>query len=148
MKVILLKSIPKVGKKDEVIDIAAGYAQHALFPKKLAIAATPIALKSLERQKQNTAAEKEVRHALLNKAIEALNNDKLVMQVKANEQGSLFSKIHAADIAAFLMEMHRIAIDAASISLPDGPIKKIGKYRIIVSDEDYHSTFTIELVQQ
>ncbi len=148
MKVILLKSVPKVGTKDQVVEVAAGFAQHSLFPKKLAILATPAALESVARRKQNVVAEKQVRHHLLDAAIKDLNGVQLTMLVRANEQGSLFSKIHEADIAAYLSEKHRISIDPAILKLTDGPIKTLGMHTIHVADDGYTADFTIELVKQ
>lgn len=148
MKVILLKSVPKVGKKDDVIEVAAGYAQHSLFPNKLAIAATPATLAAVARRKQNTVAEKEVRHRLLDTAIESLNGTRVSMAVKANEQGGLFSKIHANDIAEFLLHAHRISISPESLQLVDGPIKTLGIHTIHVRDDEFGADFTIELVKE
>lgn len=39
MKVILKQDIKGVGKKDQVINAADGYARNFLFPKKLAVPA-------------------------------------------------------------------------------------------------------------
>ena len=39
MKVILLDNIKGVGKKDEVINAADGYARNYLLPRKLAVEA-------------------------------------------------------------------------------------------------------------
>ena len=50
MKVILLQDVPKVGKKDQVIEAKEGYARNFLFPKKLAVEATPANMKELQRQ--------------------------------------------------------------------------------------------------
>jgi large subunit ribosomal protein L9 len=146
MKVILLKSVQKVGKKGDIIEVAAGYAQHALFPKKFAVLATPQAIALLERQKQNDISEKEIRHSLLTKAILELANDQLVISVKANEQGSLFSKITAVDIASELMTQKRISIDPELLTIAEGTIKKLGTYVIGVSDQEYQSTFTIKFI--
>ena len=44
MKVILLKDIPKIGKKNEIKEISDGYARNFLLAKKLAELATPQAI--------------------------------------------------------------------------------------------------------
>ncbi len=144
MKIILLKSVTKVGHKDDIIDVADGFAQHSLFPKKLAIAATPAAIARLKQQQQNTRVVREVRHKLLDAAIQELNAVTLRMKVKANDQGSLFSKIHASDIVNYLSKEHHIDIDESNIQIPD--IKKLGSYKITVSDEGYTATVTIDVI--
>ena len=146
MKVLLLKSVPKVGKYDEVVEVAEGYASHALFPKRLAVAASASALAARDRRHQNTRAEKEVRHSLLTIAIRELESNQLIISVKANEQGSLFSKITTADITTELMNQKRIAIDPGLLTITDGGIKKLGTYAVGISDQDYRATFTITLV--
>lgn len=52
MKVILLQDVPKVGKKDQVLDVKEGYARNFLFTKKLAVEATPANMKELQRQEK------------------------------------------------------------------------------------------------
>ena len=141
MKVLLLKSVPKVGKKDEVVEVAEGYAQHALFPKKWAIPASAAAVAERDKRHQNMEAQKEIRHKLLDTAIEELKGKALTIQVKANEQGNLFSKVHPADIVKFLLENHRISIDEAHLVVPE--IKKRGMYTIGVKDEGYRSEFIL-----
>ena len=44
MKVILLQNVKNLGKKDQVIDVADGYAMNFLFPKKLAVKVSEHAL--------------------------------------------------------------------------------------------------------
>ena len=46
MKVILLEDVKGVGKKDQIVNAADGYARNFLFPKKLAVEATPGAMKA------------------------------------------------------------------------------------------------------
>ena len=144
MKVILLKSVQKVGKKNEIVEVADGYAQHSLLPKKLAIPATPKAIAMLQAQLATAIAEKEVKHRLLDTTIEELNGMQLAMTVKANEQGNLFSKVHTSDVVKFL-STKRISIDEAHLVVPE--MKKIGTYTVGVQDEGYQSRFTIELIK-
>lgn len=144
MQVILLKSVPKVGKKNEIVDVADGYAQHALLPKKLAVPATAKAVATLQNQLAGAVLERQVRHRLLDTTIEQLNGMQLTMQVKANEQGNLFSKIHTSDVVKFL-GTHHVSIDEAHLVIPE--IKKIGTYTIGVQDEGYQSRFTITLIK-
>ena len=53
MKVILLADVKALGKKDDIVDVADGYAKNGLIGKKLAIEATPKALNDLKLKKQN-----------------------------------------------------------------------------------------------
>ena len=49
MKVILLQDVPKIGKKDQLLEVKEGYARNFLFTKKLAVEATPANIKELQR---------------------------------------------------------------------------------------------------
>ena len=56
MKVILLTDVKGSGKKDEIINVSDGYARNFLFPKKMAVEATPGAMKEIERKRAAEAA--------------------------------------------------------------------------------------------
>ena len=49
MKVILLADVKSVGKKGQVVDVADGYGQNFLIPRKLASPATAGAVKRRKR---------------------------------------------------------------------------------------------------
>ncbi len=146
MKVLLLQSVKNVGLKNEVVEVAPGYAAHALFPKKLAIPATDEAVQKVERTKKNKAAQKQIHQTLLHSAIAQLTAATVMMPVKANEQGNLFSKLSSTDITHFLQEKYRLDIDPACIHMPGDSIKKLGAHTITVIDGDFQDTFSIVLV--
>lgn len=145
MKVILLKSVPKVGKKDEVVTVPDGYAQNALLPKKLAIIATDQAIAKLQQTQQNKITEKKIQHELLDKGIESLVGKTLLYKTRKNEKGHLFSKVTEQDISKALMDQHRISIDAKLMTIKTGSIKQTGVYTVDVKDGEYKAEFTISV---
>ena len=46
MKVVLLKDVKNVGKRDDILNVSDGYARNFLFPQKLAVEAKPGTLKA------------------------------------------------------------------------------------------------------
>ena len=52
MKVILLKDVKNVGKKDQTVEVSDGYAQNFLFPRKLAVQLTKGSSQVLANQKE------------------------------------------------------------------------------------------------
>ena len=63
MKVILLGELKGKGGEGDVIDVAQGYAENYLLPKRLAIKATPGNLKQLEERRHNIALREAKRIA-------------------------------------------------------------------------------------
>jgi len=126
MKVILLDDIKGVGKKEQIIDAADGYAKNFLFPKKLAIEATKNNLTALENKKKSIEAKRvselEAAKALKNR----LESLRLAIYVKTGEKGKLFGSVTNSEIAEALMSQHGVEIDKKRISIPE-PIKSLGE---------------------
>ena len=98
MEVILLSDVKALGKKGELKEVSAGYARNFLFPKKLAVEATPGNLKQLKeeqaRRKHKAAQDEETARELAAK----LGGLTLTFQTKAGEGGKLFGSITGKDI--------------------------------------------------
>ncbi|MBQ2120245.1 MAG: 50S ribosomal protein L9, partial [Peptococcaceae bacterium] len=90
MKVILLQDVPKVGKKDQVLEAKEGYARNYLFPKKLAVEATPANMKELQRQEKIRADKAAAQKAEAIALGEKLKEITVTMQVKCGAGGRLF----------------------------------------------------------
>lgn len=148
MKVILLKSVPKLGKINDVLDVPDGYAINALFPKRLATPATPGALATREQKLKNAVTAKALQHDLLDMAVRTLANQTVVYKTKTNDKGSLFSKIDTKDIARELLTTYRVSIDPACMTIRSGQIKNIGSYIVDIAEGGFKSSITIEVQSQ
>lgn len=130
MKIILKENIKGIGRKYEVKNVADGYANNFLIPKKLAEYASPEAVKKAEVLKSVTAAEMEIKDKLTEKQIEMLKGVKIVLNKKGNEKGHLFEKIHPEEISLTLKEQAKIEINPEFLVI-EKPIKEIGEHVII-----------------
>ncbi|HSE56815.1 MAG TPA: 50S ribosomal protein L9 [Candidatus Paceibacterota bacterium] len=142
MKVILLKGVSKLGKKDDIVEVSDGYAHNALFPQKAAVSATPEAVARLKKRQAGEQSGKEIQHELLGKALEMLKEKQVTMHVRANAQGHLFAKITATDITALLLREHRLSLEPKVLQLAE-PIKETGTYSIPVSFDSFNGSLTL-----
>ena len=51
MKVVLLKDVKNIGKRDEIVNVSDGYARNFLFPQRLAAEATAGTLKEISKKR-------------------------------------------------------------------------------------------------
>ena len=129
MKVILLADIKNVGKKDEILNANDGYARNFLFPKKLAVEATPDNLKKLNDKKASEAHKKELDKQKAKEIAEKINKLELELKVKAGENGKIFGWITAKEISEELKKQNNIEVDKQKIVLLE-TIKTLGKFTI------------------
>ncbi|MBE5796433.1 MAG: 50S ribosomal protein L9 [Clostridiales bacterium] len=115
MKVILLQDVKGVGKKDQVVNASDGYARNFLFPQKLAVEATPGAMKGIEKMRKAEADREAERRAKATATAESLRGKVVSMTVKTGSQGRLYGSITSAEIAAELKKQHGVEIDKRDI---------------------------------
>ena len=131
MKIILLKDIPKVGRRYDIKNVSDGYALNLLIPRGLAQVATPQAEKSIEAMKAKDLVERKVQGELLLKNLEVIKTLTLNIREKANEKGHLFAGITKERLVEEIIKSARLNIDAESIKL-EKPIKEVGEYKVAV----------------
>jgi len=142
MKVILLRDIPKTGKKYQVVTVADGYATNFLIPNRQAELATDKAIQRAELFVAQEAADKKVREDLLLKNLKDISGVTVEMSGKANDKGHLFAGIHKDVLIAALKEQTRLDIDAEYIVL-DKPLKEVGDHKVTVKVQDKEAEFTV-----
>jgi len=129
MKIILLKDVPKVGRRYETKDVAEGYAANLLIPRGLAVAATASALKSLELEKAKIDGERKIQDDLLIKNLTELEKTTITIEEKANEKGHLFAGIHIPELLNEIEKQSKLQFNPENVILPK-PIKEIGEHAV------------------
>lgn len=148
MKVILLQDVPKVGKKDQVLEVKEGYARNFLFTKKLAVEATPANMKELQRQEKIRADKAAAQKAEAIELGEKLKTTTVTIQTKYGAGGKLFGAVTNKEIAEQLEKSTGIKIDKRKINLEEN-IKTLGTYRPLVKlHPDVHVELTVKIIEQ
>ncbi len=145
MKVILLKDVPRIGRKYEVKDVPDGHAFNMLLPRKLAERATPEALRRLETLRSKHATEIAESDAAFKAALDKAKDAGATVSADANEEGHLYRAIHADDIVKAFSEKG-IELDERSIVI-DTPIKHIGVHAVKLSQGGREGEVTFEVVR-
>ena len=131
MKVILLADVKGAGKKQEIVNVSDGYARNFLFPKKLAVEATPGAAKEVEKKQAAERAREMGRRQTAEKKAASLRGKVVTVTAKCGSQGRLYGSITGAEIAEALKNQHGVEIDKRKIDLKE-PIRTVGETDIVV----------------
>ena len=98
MKVILLEDVKGVGKKDQIVNAADGYARNFLFPKKLAVEATPGAMKGVEKMRKAEAEREAQRRADATAQADTLRGKVISAQIPSASTAAPQKISHPADM--------------------------------------------------
>lgn len=142
MKVILTRDVKGVGRAHEELVLADGYALNFLIPKKLAIAATPVAKKEAETRRKQATDRSAIDAALVAQNIASLAEARIVIKTKVNEKGHLYDAIGEADIRAAAREQAHIDLPEDAIKL-EKPIKAVGIFDVPVAVGEVFGKFSI-----
>jgi len=128
MEVILRQHVDNLGKRGEIVKVAAGYARNYLLPRKLALPATEGNKKHVERERKivegREAAEKGQADAL---AARIASVDIAIVR-RVGETEALYGSVTSGDIADYL-KSKGFEIDRRKLILPE-PIKAVGEYNV------------------
>jgi len=148
MKVILLSELKGRGGEGDVIDVKTGFAVNYLFPRKMAIEATPGNLKQLEQRMHNIQKREEVRLTEAGDFRGLLDGKKIVISVKVGEAGRLFGSVTPMMIADAIKDQLDVEIDRRKIETR-GSIKTVGTHAAeLAVYRDIKADFTIDVIAE
>ena len=142
MKVLFLKDVPRVAKKHDIKEVADGYAQNFLLPRKLAERATEKTEKMVSVLKSKDMEMKKVDEVLLMKNLKELAETTINFKGKASEKGSLFASIHKDDVVKQLKAQAHIDMPEEYIEMGK-PLKEVGEHEIDVKIGGKTGTFKV-----
>ena len=120
MRVILLE-------EDRLADVSDGYARNYLLPKKLAILATPEAVKQMGKRAEANRQKREEQKKKAEELSEKLSSKEVIIKADAGEEGKLFGSVTTMDVAKAVLDTFGEDIDKKKINLNEH-IKTLGEY--------------------
>ena len=146
MRIVLRADVENVGKKGDILDVAAGFARNYLLPKGHAIRASD----GIIQQAQAMRRSRDLRDAKDRESAETVART-LVPQVvrvkaRAGKEGRLFGSITAAEIVQAVSEQMGVELDRRKLRLDD-PIRSLGTHEVPVklhADVEFRITVEVE----
>lgn len=131
MKVILLKDVKTLGKKDQVVEVNDGYARNYIIPQKIGIEASNGNMNNLKLQKANEARIAQENLEKAKAYAEELKKLTVVVKMKAGEGGRAFGSVSSKEIVEAAKKQHNVELDKKKLVLPEA-IKAFGSYEVAV----------------
>ena len=129
MKVILEQDVKGQGKRGQLVNVSDGYARNFLFPKKLAVPATPDNMNKMIMQDKAKKAQQAAEKAEAEAISEKLKGIQVKIAAKAGAGGRLFGSVTTKEISDALQEQFDLNIAKTKL-VQDEPIKSFGSYQI------------------
>ena len=125
MEVILREHVDNLGRRGDVVKVAAGYARNYLLPRKLALAVTENNKRQIDREKKLAEARDMEERSAAEAVAQRLAQLEIEIARRVGEHDTLYGSVTSADIAQAL-QAKGYEIDKRKIVLHD-PIKSIGE---------------------
>ena len=139
MKVLLIKDVYKLGRAGDVKKVADGFGRNFLLPQKLAVLATPGAMKTAEKIRSQGEVQRAALNSELKDLADHINGVVLTFAVKAGETGKLYGSITTQDVATAVQEQTHYEVKRQQIDMQ--PIRELGEYKA-------HARLTIDLMPE
>ena len=146
MQVILMDKVVNLGNLGDVVKVKDGYARNFLIPTGRARRATQANMEAFAAQKAELERIAADKLADAQRRSEKLEGASVTISQKAGVDGRLFGSITNADSAdALKAQGHEVA--KADVRLPEGPLKALGEYPVVLSlHSDVSANITVVVV--
>ncbi|MCA1838750.1 MAG: 50S ribosomal protein L9 [Actinobacteria bacterium] len=148
MKVILNSDVEKLGRKGDLVEVAAGYARNFLLPRNLAITASRGAVKEADSMRRSRDEKDKKERAVFEQLAERLGSVALKVEARAGVGGHLFGSVTSGDLAEEVTRLLGEDIDRKKITV-NQPIKSLGTHTFSIHlHRDVVVQGTVEVVPE
>ena len=130
MKIVLRQDVDNLGDRGQVVTVAPGYARNFLFPKGLALAATPGNLRQIELQKKVWSLREAHEADDARKLAAHIAGLTVTVSKKVGENDALYGSVTSQEIAD-LLKAQGVEVDRRKIQLHE-PIKSLGTHSVAI----------------
>jgi large subunit ribosomal protein L9 len=131
MQVLLLKDVAGIGHAGDIKEVAGGYAQHYLLPKKLAVVASEGAQKQAKSIREAAERRRDRKHTEAKSLAARLEGHVLTFKMRAGEGDRLYGSVTNGEIAEMLSRAAGMEIERRQIDL-EHPLKALGRHSVPV----------------
>lgn len=125
----MLKDVPNIGRKEDIKEVADGYARNFLFKQGLAKAATARVIESVKALEEKRAREMKRELADSQKIASRVDGVEIEILAKVSEASRLYSAVGAEQIIRAVRKQLGVDLQAGQIDLRKG-IKECGEHRV------------------
>ena len=130
MEVILREHVDNLGRRGDVVKVAAGYARNYLLPRKLALAVTVANKRQIERERTSAEARDAEERVGAEALAQRIGQVDIEIARRVGENDTMYGSVTTADIAQAL-HAKGFEVDKRKITLPE-PLKSVGEHTVPV----------------
>jgi large subunit ribosomal protein L9 len=147
MEVILREHVEKLGRRGDIVKVAAGYARNYLLPRKLALAVTEQNKQQIERERKLAETREAEEKSQADAIAQRLTALEIEIARRVGENETLYGSVTTADISHAL-QAKGFEIDKRKIVLPE-PLKALGETTVPVKiHRDVTAQLKVKVVPQ
>jgi large subunit ribosomal protein L9 len=128
MEIILREHVEHLGRRGDIVKVAAGYARNYLLPRKLALAVNEGNKRQIDRERKNAESRELEEKTQAQAFATRLEELDVAIPRRVGEHNALYGSVTTADIASALAAKG-FEIDRRKIVLAD-PLKAIGQVTV------------------
>jgi large subunit ribosomal protein L9 len=139
MKVLLIKDVYKLGRAGDVKRVADGFGRNYLLSQRLAVLATPGALKQTEHIRAQATVRRNAINTEMGSIADQVKGVVVAFSAKAGETGKLYGSITNHMVAEAVNQKLGTTVDHHQVEMQ--PIRTLGEFKA-------HVRLTVDLTPE